>query len=286
MPSDTGGPAAQADPPDADAGDADADAAGRGGGRGGRRRPMGRDWVHMALASDSRFVIDLRLGPRTMATAVAMVAVVAACCLGTLPLLLVDGHLPYPGAIEQVFGVVRHGRRKRGRGRPKLPRLKPPPGLLVGVVNKIADATGHVFKVRRRAPVGRLRDVRRRIRELGLGTDVNTSHVERLNGTCRGCVARLARRTRDVSRRRPPLRSSLSLWRDAYNWCRPHGGLPAGVTPAMAAGLATEAWSARRYVTHPVHGDELGQQVWAERLEKLLTPAVPAMDRRKAVPTS
>jgi len=59
---------------------------------------MGRDWVHAALAADSRFLIDLRLGPRTLETAAAMVAVVAACCLGTLPLLLVDGHLPYPAA--------------------------------------------------------------------------------------------------------------------------------------------------------------------------------------------
>jgi len=247
---------------------------------------MGHDWVHAALASDSRFLIDLRLGPRTMATAVAMVAVVAACCTGAMPLLLVDGHLPYPAAILQVFGVVKHGRRKGGRGRPKLDRLKPPPGLLVGVVNKMADASGHVFKVRRRALFGRLKDVRQRIRALGIGTDVNTSHVERLNGTCRGCVARLARRTRDVSRRRPPLRSSLSLWRDVYNWCRPQSGLPAGTTPAVAIGLAAAAWSVRRYVTHPVHADELGRLLWAEQLEKLLTPAVPARDRRKAVPTS
>jgi hypothetical protein len=192
-----------------------------------------------------------------------------------------------------VFGVAKHGRRHNARGRPKHPRLKPPPGLLVGVVNKIADASGHVFpfdcaqgEVRRRALFGRLRDVRQRIRELGLGTDVNTSHIERLNGTCRGCVGRLARRTRDVSRRRPPLRSSLSLWRDVYNWCRPHGGLPAATTPAMAAGLATEAWSVRRYVTHPVHDDDLGRQLWAEHLEKLLTPAVPARGRRKGLPTS
>ena len=61
--------------------------------------------------------------------------------------------------------------RPRGRGRParrgngweraKLDRLRPPPGLLVGVVNKIADAAGHVFQVRRRALSGR--------RDAGLG---------------------------------------------------------------------------------------------------------------------
>jgi hypothetical protein len=247
---------------------------------------MGRNWAHAALAAESRFLIDLRLGPRTLGTATAMVAVVAACCLGTLPLLLVDGHLPYPAAILQVFGVVKHGRRKGGRGRPKRDRLKPPPGLLVGVVNKMADKSGRVFRVRRRALFGRLRDIRSLIGRLGLGTDVNTSHIERLNGTCRGCVGRLARRTRDVSRRRSPLRWSLGLFRDMYNWCRLHGSLPAGVTPAMAAGLATEAWSVRRYVTHQVHTDELGRQIWEEEQAKLLTPAVSAKGRRKALPTS
>jgi hypothetical protein len=247
---------------------------------------MGRNWVHAAIAAESRFLIDLRLGPRTLETAAAMVATVAACCLGTLPLLLVDGHLPYPAAILQVFGVVKHGRRKGGRGRPKLDRLKPPKGLLVGVVNKMADAAGRVFRVRRYAMFGRLRDVRQRIGALGVGTDVNTAHVERLNGTCRGCVARLARRTRDVSRRRTPLRSSLSLFRDVYNWCRPHGSLPPGVTPAMAAGLATEAWSVLRYVTHPAHDDELGRQLWYEALEILLTSALSPKSRRKALPTS
>ena len=247
---------------------------------------MGRNWVHAAVAAESRFLIDLRLGPRTLGTAAAMVATVAACCGGTLPLLLVDGHLPYPAAILQVFGVVRHGRRRGGRGRPKLPRLKPPPGLRVGVVNKMADARGHVFRVRRHALFGRLRDVRATVRRLGLGTDVNTSHVERLNGTCRGCVGRLARRTRDVSRRRTPLRSSLSLWRDVYNWCRPHGSLPTGTTPAAAAGLAAGAWTVLRYVTGPVHDDELGRQIWAEHQPELLTAAVPPRGGQKALPTS
>lgn len=187
------GPAA-AEPADAAAEDDE------GGRRRGRRR-MGRNWVHAAVAAASRFLIDVRLGPRTLGTAAAMVATVAACCLGALPLLLVDGHLPCSAAIPQVFGVVKHGRRKRGRGRPKRDRLKPP-----GAAGRRGQQDGERGWPRvprpRHALFGRLRDVCQRVRELGVGTDVNTSRVERLNGTCRGCVARLARRTRDVSCRR------------------------------------------------------------------------------------
>jgi len=78
----------------------------------------------------------------------------------------------------------------------------------------------------------------------------------------------------------------VGLFRDVRNWCRPHGSLPPGTTPAMAIGLATEAWPPRRYATHPVHDDERGRQAWAEPLKTPRTPAVPAAGRRKALPTS
>src|SRR3990172_4028728 len=78
------------------------------------RRKLGRNWVHAALAVVSRFLIDLRLGPRTLESAAALLGRVAGCCVGQpLPLFLVDNHLPYPAAILQVFGRVRHGRRRR-----------------------------------------------------------------------------------------------------------------------------------------------------------------------------
>lgn len=85
----------------------------------------------MALAVASRFLIDLRLGPRTLELAAELVASVAMATgsMQPLPVLLIDDHLPYPGAILQVFGLIRYRRRKRGRGRRKHPDLKPPPGL-------------------------------------------------------------------------------------------------------------------------------------------------------------
>lgn len=119
---------------------------------------MGRDWIHAALASQSRFLIDLRVGPRTLEMAAQLIASVAmVCCVGgTLRrlLLLIDNHLPYPNAILQVLGLIRHRRRKRGRGRIKYPDLKPPPGLWVGVVEKVRTATGKLLRVRTRALFG------------------------------------------------------------------------------------------------------------------------------------
>jgi hypothetical protein len=223
------------------------------------------------LAVVSRFVIDLRVGPRDLATAAQLVASVALCVpAGAVPpLLLVDNHLPYPAAILQVFGEVLHRRRKRRRGRKKRPALKPPPGLLAGVVHKLRDASGKVVKVRARALFGRLKAVRARVVELGIGTTANTAHLERLNGTLRGQQARLARRGRCVSRDGRRLQWSLWLWRDLYNWVRAHGSLH-GRTPAMAFGLADRVWSVLDYIRHPVHAGGLTRAIWAEERQARL----------------
>ena len=241
----------------------------------------------MALAVASRFLIDLRLGPRTLELAAELVASVAMAAGSTqlLPLLLIDDHLPYPAAILQVFGLIRYRRRKRGRGRRKHPDLKPPPGLWVGVVRKVRGATGKLLRVRTRALFGRKRDIERRIRRLHLGSRINTAHIERLNGTLRGQQARLARRTRNGSRLAEALQWSLALWRDLYNWVRPHGSLD-GCTPAMALGLTSTPWSVEQYVEHPVHVSDLQREIWAEERQKWLTSALDARKRKKLLPTS
>ena len=189
-------------------------------------------------------MIDLRVGPRDLATAAELVASVALRLpVGAAPpLVLVDNHLPYPSAPLQVFGEVLHRRGKRRHGRRKGPALRPPAGLLAGVVHKVRDASGKVVKARGRALFGRLKAIKARVAALGIGTTVNTSHLERPNGTLRCQQARLARRPRCASRDGRRLEWSPWLWRDLYNWVRVHGSLE-GRTTAMAAGLSERVWS-------------------------------------------
>lgn len=254
---------------------------------------MGRDWVHAALASRSRFLIDLRHGPRTLEMAAELIATVAMACCGAKGsllhrlLLLIDDHLPYPNAILQVLGLIRHRRRKRGRGRLKHPDLKAPPGLWVGVVEKVRSATGKLLGVHTRALFGpSKRRIVWLIKKLKIGRQINTSHLERLNGTLRTQQqARLGRRTRSVSRLSCALQWSLWLWRDLYNWVHVHGSL-AGQTPAMALGLAEAPWSVRQYVRQAVHVSDLQRQIWAEERESWLTSALEPRKRKKRLPTS
>lgn len=247
---------------------------------------MGRTWVHVVLVSVSRFALDLRVGPRTLEMAQELVASVALACRdGAMPLFLVDDHVPYRAAILKVFGWIRHRRRRHRRGRRRQPDLKPPPGLRVGVVQKVRDAKGHLLRVRHRALYGRLRQIRQRLRQLGLGHEVNTSHIERLNGTMRGQQARLTRRSRSGSRREDCLAWALALWRDVYNWVRPHRSL-GGRCPALALQLADHVWSIVEYVCHPVHVSDLQRDIWAEERKAVQESALDRHLRKKALPIS
>jgi hypothetical protein len=240
----------------------------------------------VALAAAARFVIDLRLGPRTLETAREMLAGVAACCRPGQPLLIqADEHRPYPQAILDLFGVTRFGRRRHARGRHKNLTLKPPPGLLVGVVHKRRDERGNLLGVTKRRLFGRRRDILKLLKRLKLGRHINTGHIERLNGTMRTQQARLARRTRNVSHAAKALQAALALWRDLYHWTRRHSSL-CGRTPAMAMGLAKRVWSVRDYVYHPVHVSGWQRALWAEQRKTLLTTGLNGHKHRKTLPTS
>jgi len=238
------------------------------------------------LAVKSRFLLESIVGPRTLQTALQLTASVAICSRGKdPPLILIDDHLPYPQAILQVFGDIKHRRRKNARGRFKYPRLKPPSDLQVGVVKKLRDNKGNLLKVSGKALFGKKKDIQERIGKLGIGCRINTSHVERLNGTIRGQQARLTRRTRAGSHLKQMLQYSIWLWRDLYNWTRVHYSL-SDETPAMALGLTDRVWSVLKYVLYPVHVSDLQRRDWAEQRNRLLESAVDAYKYSKALPIS
>lgn len=212
-----------------------------------------------------------------------MVSICLSCAKDVL--ILMDEHLPYPKAILQVFGLIKHRRRRHGHGRRKYPILKPPPELLVGVVQKWRDARGNLLKVTTRALFGRLKDIERRIKKLKIGHRINTSHLERLNGTMRGQQARLTRRTRNGSRKTTFLEWSLRLWRDIYNWTRVHGSLD-GRTPALVLGLAEKIWSVLDYVRYPTHVSDLVRQEWDEQRNTVRQSPLDVYLRKKSLPIS
>ena len=72
---------------------------------------------------------------------------------------------------------------------------------------------------------------------------ISTSYVERQNLTMRMGMRRFTRLTNGFSKKVENLAHAVSLHYMHYNFARPHKSLGKGVTPAMAAGIATHPWT-------------------------------------------
>ena len=78
---------------------------------------------------------------------------------------------------------------------------------------------------------------------------ISTSLLERLNGTLRGHVSPMRRRTRAFAKCRTTLSRHVQLFKSYYNLCLAHSSLQ-GQTPAQAAGLTQHRFTVRELLTY------------------------------------
>jgi hypothetical protein len=153
-----------------------------------------------------------------------------------------------------------------------------PDDLFYAQVVKIRDRAGRVVEVTSRVAFGGSRRFFKQLSLRGLGTAIQTAFMERWYGTLRGLVAALRRRSRCLSWSEDRHRGRVWLIVSLYNFVIPHKSLRQGRvkrTPAMVIGLADHVWSYRDYIWLPVHHDPLLQKEMDERIQQLLTPALP-----------
>jgi IS1 family transposase len=86
---------------------------------------------------------------------------------------------------------------------------------------------------------GRLEEIEASIKHWGLGKVVNTSAMERSNGTVRSKSSYLKRRSYGFSKNIRNLEAQLQLENIVQNFCDPHRSLGRRTTPAMRAGLVS-----------------------------------------------
>ena len=239
-------------------------------------RPKQVAWVHTALAMGSWFLLWVDCGPRTQATAAALIAQVVARTQA-LPLFLTDGGKAYTAALLQVVGVVYRRRRCGNVGRKPKPRLVAPKNLFYAQVVKVRNTAGQVVEVSRRVVFGGPRRFGKQLRLRQLGETIQPACMERWYGTLRGLVPPLRRRTRCLSWSRLRHRGKVWLMVSLYNFVMPHKSLRQGRTrrtPAMAIGLTDHVWSYREYIWLPVHADPALTRQMDDRIRQLLTPAL------------
>jgi hypothetical protein len=173
-------------------------------------------------------------------------------------LLTSDEHAPYETAIREVYGVATPRPRRPGPGRPPKPVKVVPPETCYATVRK-RRVKGSVVEVVRTLVFGTLYLLGGSLKRSTASTTINTSFVERNNGTDRHQNARKRRKTYGFSKDLVMHRAASYFIGYSYNFCWPVRTLRVRVgegpwqvrTPAMAAGLSDHVWSTQEWITYP-----------------------------------
>jgi IS1 family transposase len=218
-------------------------------------------WVWAAIDPESKLLLALNIGDRTLAMAQRLVhQVVEVLAPDCVPLFLTDGFTAYTTALLTHFGHWVQPERRQATGPAPKPRWMPLPQLLYAQVVKTVRRR-RLVRVRHRVVFGTLEAVQQGL--AACGWQSNTAFIERLNLSLRQHVAAIGRRVTTLCKDEEGVRQQLALYHVYYNFCLPHASvrqpLPQPVptrgtgsakqwrprTPAMAAGLTEHVWTLR-----------------------------------------
>jgi IS1 family transposase/transposase-like protein len=218
-------------------------------------RFRGDCWDHVAFDSEHRLVVSVIPGKRTAESAQELVSDVKERLGGRTPALITtDEYAPYEGAILEAFGTEVVPPRTGKRGRPPKPYKVASAGLNYATVHKTRKK-GRVVEVMRRVIFGTAESVEAALANSGVSRTINTSFVERHNGTDRNRNARKVRKTYCFSKDWWVHHAVTFFSMYSYNFCWPVRTLKTEAgearTPAMMAKLADHVWTLAEWIKRP-----------------------------------
>ncbi len=215
-------------------------------------------WMGLAMMVSTRLWLG-GVVSRTRDTSLAdrLLQQVRACSQAACALLVcTDGWAAYPNSIKRAFRDK--VKRTAGRGRASLQVWS---GLHIGTVIK-QTVNKRLKEVVRQMSHGSMAQALHLLRRSAGGQVLNTSYIERLNGTVRERLATLTRKCRHAAHRLQALETGMYLIGSTYNFCCFHQALnkqDAGAaqrlqrqTPAMASGLTDHLWSISELLSYKV----------------------------------
>jgi IS1 family transposase len=225
-------------------------------------------WVWVAIEPESKLLLTIDVGERTLAMAQRVLHQVALLLApDCVPLFLSDGYKEYLTAIVTHFGRWVQVPRRQATGPAPKPRWMPLPELLYAQVVKTVRRR-RLVDVKHRVVFGTIEAVNQVLRPLGW--QINTAFVERMNLSLRHHVAAIGRRVTTLCKGEEGLRQQVVLFQTYYNFVLPHASLRQPLpqplptngtgsakqwrpyTPAMAAGLTDHVWSLREVLLYRV----------------------------------
>jgi transposase-like protein/IS1 family transposase len=216
-------------------------------------------WVWVAMDPESKLLLTLEVGDRTLAMAQRVVHQVAQVLApDCAPLFLTDGFREYLTALLTHYGHWVQLPRRQATGPAPKPRWMPLSELLYAQVVK-SYRRKRIVRVTHRVVFGTMDRVKQVL--AACGWQINTAFVERLNLAIRQRVAAVGRRVNTLCKGEDGLRQQLVLFQSYHNFVLPHASLrqPLSIpeptngrgstklwrpcTPAMAVGLTDHVWS-------------------------------------------
>lgn len=213
---------------------------------------LGDAWVWIAFDAVTKIVLASVVGKRTLSHTVSLLEEVKRVTAEMPELFSSDQLDHYANALLQVYGNMVIPARQPGPGRPPKPRLVPPGNLnYVHVVKEYKEYRVH--KISYRVIYGSAEKISEILNNSAVSSKINTSYVERNNGTIRHIDARCSRKTYRFSKIKANHEHQLALSLAYYHLCRAHRMLSKRynkpTTPFMAAGLTDHVWSMDELLT-------------------------------------
>jgi IS1 family transposase len=180
-------------------------------------------WVWVAVDPESKLLLAIDVGNRTLAMAQRFVHHVAQVLApDCAPLFLTDGFREYMTALLTHYGQWVQPPRRQATGPTPKPRWMPRPQLLYTQVVKTVRRR-RLVDVKHRVVFGSLEAVNHALAPLGW--HINTACVERINLTIRQHVAAVGRRVSTLCKGEDGLLQQLAVFHCYYNFCLPHASL-------------------------------------------------------------
>jgi IS1 family transposase len=217
-------------------------------------------WDYVAFDPEHKLVLAVVPGARSEENAIAIVAEVerrVSC--EPPPLMTSDEYAAYATAIEEVFSEPVPEPPRRGPGRPRVvPERRLPDDVIYATVHKHRE-DNRVVAVEPRQVFGTPEGLEDALGESSASGRVNTSFMERQNGTDRHRNARKARRTYRFSKDWQVHEAMTYLTLYSYNFCwcvrtlrvRGEDGRWRERSPAVAAGLTDHVWTWAEWFNRP-----------------------------------
>lgn len=225
------------------------------------QQKFGDFWIWCAFEPRVKILVSFLVGKHTVKDGMEFLRDVKERSDGNIPLLTSDELPLYPDVILKIFGKeVPQVYKGRGR-KPSKKTWVPDPQLDYAQVVKTRE-NGRVVSIETKVIFGDPKRIAQKIANSPVSNSINTSFVERSNGTLRQDCSRLSRKTFSYSKKSEMLEAHLFLFSAYYHFCRPHFGLRQKltdgdrkwreITPAMAAGITDRCWSVKELLAYPM----------------------------------